>query len=246
MFLVVGHIHEDIDNGVAGSRSSWVQWQQLGEDSEIHNLVADIKLKMDILHRSPRVQVSRCGLQGCRQQPSSSQTQSATHEQGGVRQRSGQSQSKRRPQLAGGGGQLCRVVPRDALQQRCLAAAAWPLIAVRGDSCQAAIGPSPQKKKKASGERPKRKQNKQVARPPGRVVHSRALVSWSGCAICGPFRPTSASGSSTWGRSSSEAAVADDAAAAALEEATATAATATHSSEAAEADRSVAMAAEAW
>ena len=39
-FLVVGHIHEDIVSGVAGSRSSWVQWQQLGEDSEIHNLVA--------------------------------------------------------------------------------------------------------------------------------------------------------------------------------------------------------------
>merc|ERR1712026_87957 len=64
----------------------------------------------------------------------------------GVQQRSGQPQSKSCPLLARGGGQLCRVVPRDALQQRCLAAAAWPLIAVRGDSCQAAIGPSPPKK----------------------------------------------------------------------------------------------------
>ena len=47
-----------------------------------------------------------------------------------------------------------------------------------GDSSKAAIGPSPQKKKQAVSAR-KRKQNKQVARPPGRVVHSRALVSWS-------------------------------------------------------------------
>ena len=40
-------------------------WDVLGKartDSEIHNLVADIKLKMDILCRSPRVQVSRSGL----------------------------------------------------------------------------------------------------------------------------------------------------------------------------------------
>ena len=70
------------------------------------------------------------------------------------------------------------------------------------------------------------------------------MESKSWCGVC-PFLPTSAAGSSTWGRSSSEAAAADDAAAAALEETTATtavAATATNSSEAAEADRSVAMA----
>ena len=29
MFLIVGHTHQDINNGVTGSRGCWVQWQQL-------------------------------------------------------------------------------------------------------------------------------------------------------------------------------------------------------------------------
>ena len=69
----------------------WNLLDTLKHDLEIKRFNEDIK---DALRRSKHVQVS-CRLQACNQPASS---QSATHEQGGVQQRSGQPQSKRRPQ----------------------------------------------------------------------------------------------------------------------------------------------------
>ena len=109
---------------------------------------------------------------------------------------------------------------RNALQQQL----AFMHNSDAGDSCQAAIGPSPQKKKTVVSAR-KRKQNKQVARPPGRVC---IAVSWclgvKRCAHKIPAYPCNRGALHGAGGSSSEADVADDAEAAALEETTATAA----------------------
>ena len=63
---------------------------------------------------------------------------------------------------------------RNALQQQL----AFMHNSGAGDSCQAAIGPSPQKKKN-SGERPKKKTKQTSGEATWQSVHSRVLVSWS-------------------------------------------------------------------
>ena len=95
----------------------WTFLRRARKDPQIDTLLNPIRRVLE----SMGVKVSSYKLRGCRQPASS---QSATHEEGGVQQRSGQPQSKSCPQLAGGAGQLRRAMcpetlcSRDATQQQ--------------------------------------------------------------------------------------------------------------------------------